>query len=58
MLATLIALLVTTGLRISEALALNLSDVDSVQGVLRIRRGKYGKARDVPILSSTVDGLR
>jgi integrase len=58
MLATLIALLVTTGLRINEALALNLSDVDLVHGVLRIRRGKYGKARDLPILPSTVDGLR
>lgn len=57
-LATLIALLVTTGLRISEAVTLNLSDVDLVHGVLRIRHGKYGKARDVPILPSTVDGLR
>lgn len=57
-LATLIALLVTTGLRISEALALKLEDVDLAQGLLRIRRGKFGKARDVPILPSTVDGLR
>ena len=56
-LATLIALLVTTGLRISEALALKLSDVDSVHGVLRIRHGKFGKARDLPILPSTLDGL-
>lgn len=57
-LATVIALLVTTGLRISEALALNIEDIDLDRGVLRIKRGKLGKPRDVPILHSTVEGLR
>ena len=41
--STLFALLAVTGLRISEALALDRGDLDTVAGVLCVRRGKLGK---------------
>lgn len=47
--ATLLGLLVVTGLRISEALALLGEDVDLVQGLLTIRNTKFGKTRLVPL---------
>ena len=54
----LIGLLYTTGLRISEALALNLGDVDQQQATLFVRRGKFGKERLVPLSPSTLTALR
>jgi integrase/recombinase XerD len=56
--SNLLGLLATTGLRISEALALDACDVDLEIGVLTIRRGKRGKARLVPIDSSVARRLR
>jgi integrase len=50
--ASLLGLLSVTGLRISEALALTLADVDCQAGVLTIRKTKFGKARLVPLHSS------
>src|SRR5262249_8992429 len=47
--STLFGLLAVTGLRISEALALNAADVDLDAGVLTLRRGKLGKARLLPL---------
>lgn len=55
---TLIGLLAVTGLRISEALALDDRDVDLTQGVLTIRRTKFGKSRLVPLHSSATPALR
>jgi len=56
---TLIGLLVVTGLRISEAVALDESaDVDLERGVLTIRRTKFGKSRLVPLHPSTTRALR
>jgi integrase/recombinase XerD len=52
--ATLFGLIAVTGLRISEALSLDDTDVDRETGVLRIRRGKFGKARLVPVSESTL----
>jgi len=46
-LRALIVLLWRAGLRISEALALQESDLDSSRGVVLIRRGKGGKRREV-----------
>jgi integrase/recombinase XerD len=46
--ATLFGLLAATGLRVSEALALDLDDVDIARGLLTVRHGKFGKARFVP----------
>lgn len=56
--ATLFGLIATTGLRISEALALDVGDVDLESGVLTIRRGKLGKARLVPVDDSVTARLR
>jgi site-specific recombinase XerD len=46
---TLLLLLYSTGLRISEALALRLSDVDLGQQLLTVRDTKFFKTRLVPI---------
>jgi integrase len=56
--ATLFGLLAVTGLRITEALHLDRSDVDLETGVLLIRRTKFGKSRLVPIHSTTTEALR
>ena len=47
--STLFALLAVTGLRISEALALDRDDFDADSGALRVRRGKFGKERLLPL---------
>jgi len=49
----LFGLLAVTGLRISEAIALEPCDVDLQQGVLTIRGAKFGKSRLVPLHVST-----
>ncbi|MFZ0429732.1 MAG: tyrosine-type recombinase/integrase [Acidobacteriota bacterium] len=56
--ATLFGLIAVAGLRISEALALDNTDVDLESGVLTIRRGKLGKARLIPLSKSTTAQLR
>jgi integrase len=56
--STLIGLLAVSGLRISEAIALDDQDVDLAEGVLTIRRTKFGKSRLVPLHPSTVRALR
>ena len=55
--ATLLGLLAVTGLRISEALALNRDDVNWAEAVLTIRRTKFGKSRLVPVHPSTTRAL-
>jgi integrase len=55
--ATLFGLIAVTGLRISEALVLDIDDVDLEFGVLTVRRGKSGKARLVPIHRSITSRL-
>lgn len=47
--STLFGLVAVTGLRISEALALDCDDIDIDHGVLRVRRGKLGKERLLPL---------
>lgn len=49
---TLLGLLAATGLRPGEALALDVSDVDLVGGVLAVRESKFGKSRIVPLEES------
>jgi integrase/recombinase XerD len=56
--SSLIGLLAVSGLRISEALGLDDVDVDLEQGVLRIRRTKFGKSRLVPLHPSATRALR
>ncbi|KVM61575.1 integrase [Burkholderia ubonensis] len=53
----LLGLLATTGLRISEALNLQVPDVDLDQALLTIRGAKLGKTRIVPLHASTAGVL-
>lgn len=55
--ATLISLLWTTGLRVGEALALDVDDVDIRDRFLTVRAGKFGKSRVLPLHESTVTAL-
>lgn len=52
---TLIGLLFSTGMRVSEALNLRLSDIQSDS--LTIRKSKFGKSRWLPLHQSTVEAL-
>jgi len=52
---TLIGLLASTGLRISEAVSLNISDFE--QNALTIRQTKFQKNRLVPLHTTTLDAL-
>jgi integrase/recombinase XerD len=51
--STVFGLDAVTGLRVSEALALDREDVDLQQGILRIRRTKFGKCRLATVHEST-----
>jgi integrase len=53
----LFGLIAVTGLRVSEAIALDNGDVDPDNGVLTVRRGKFGRARIVPLAQSATDRL-
>lgn len=55
---TLFALLAVTGMRISEPLALDRSDVDLTQGALTIRDTKFGKSRWIPLHTTTRIALK
>lgn len=57
-LVTLLGLLACTGLRISEALHLQLQDWDPTEALLRIRRAKSGQSRYVPVSLSTAAALQ
>ena len=46
---TLIGLLVVTGMRVGEAIALDLRDFDEEQGLITVRQGKLGKSRALPL---------
>jgi site-specific recombinase XerD len=51
-------LLYSTGLRIMEALQLQLKNVDLTNGILRIEHAKFDKDRLIPLSSSMLDVLR
>lgn len=55
---SLICLLAVTGLRVGEACRLDRADVDLETGVLTIRDSKFGKSRQVPVHTTTIQGLR
>jgi len=54
---TLIGLLAATGIRIGEAINLDLGDIDQSEAVLTIRESKFGKSRLVPLHPSTMAAL-
>jgi integrase len=56
--ATLIGLLAVTGMRVGEAIGLDRGDVDLTAGWLLVRQGKFGKARELALHSTTVEVLR
>ncbi len=56
--STLFALMRTTGLRLGEALALEVRDVEARDELLVVREGKFRKSRLLPITSSTLVGLQ
>jgi integrase len=56
-LRALLGLLACTGLRISEALALRLSDWDPAEAVLTVRRSKFGRSRHVPLAPTAAHAL-
>ncbi|ACC76418.1 tyrosine-type recombinase/integrase [Paraburkholderia caribensis] len=55
---TLFGLLAATGMRISEALRLERSDVMLEQGMLRVRNSKFKKSRLIPLHATTVAALQ
>jgi len=52
-----IGLLAVTGMRVSEACALDRGDVELAEGRLTVRRGKNGRSREIPVHPSTVAAL-
>ena len=55
---TLIGLFTSTGLRIGEAIKLDRSDIDWLEGVLLVRESKFMKSRHVPLHESALQALR
>jgi integrase len=53
----LIGLLSVTGMRVSEACALDRADVELAEGRLTVRHGKNGRSREIPLHPSTVTAL-
>jgi site-specific recombinase XerD len=53
----LVGLLCATGLRISEALALNLGDLDKSRQLLLVHKGKFGKERYVVLHPSAIAAM-
>lgn len=53
---TLLGLLAVSGMRVGEAIALDIGDLDIDRRLLRVT-GKYGKRRLVPLHPSTVEAL-
>jgi len=53
----LFGLIAVTGLRVSEAVALDAEDIDLEAGLLTVRRGKLGKTRLLPLSASATAHL-
>jgi integrase/recombinase XerD len=54
---TLIGLLVVTGMRVGEAIALDTADVDMVEGLIVVRHAKFGKSRELVLHPTSVEAL-
>src|SRR5215831_6501238 len=53
----LFGLIAVTGMRLSEAIGLQRSDVDLDEGVLTVRESKFGKSRLIPLHRTTREAL-
>lgn len=54
---TLIGLLAVTGMRVGEAIGLDVEDVDWERGILQVRAAKFNKERQIPLHPTTVQAL-
>jgi integrase len=54
---TLIGLLAVTGVRVGEAIGLDVGDFDAKNGLLVIRNAKFGKSRELPLHPTARDAL-
>jgi integrase len=54
---TLFGLLLVTGMRIGEAIALDRADFDADLGTLIIRHGKFRKSRELPVHPTTTNAV-
>ncbi len=54
---TLIGILAATGMRVGEAIGLDDDDFDAIHGRLTVRKGKFGKSRELPLHPTTVAEL-
>ena len=54
----LFGLLIVSGMRIGEALRLQVKDIDLPNGILTVRDSKFSQSRLVPLHATTVDELR
>lgn len=52
-----IGLLAVTGMRVSEACALDRADVELAEGRLTVHRAKNGRSREIPLHPSTITAL-
>jgi len=55
---TLIGLLAVTGMRVGEAIRLDVADYDRHRGTLMVRWTKFDKTRQLPLHPTTVDAIR
>lgn len=55
--STLIKLLFVTGMRIGEAIRLDIEDFDATRGTVLIRNTKFDKTREIPLHPSSVTAL-
>lgn len=55
---TLIGLLAVTGMRVGEAIKLDVGDLDVGRGVIVIRQAKFNKTRELPLHPTTTAALR
>ena len=55
---TMCTLMYATGLRVDEAVHLQVTDIDSTRGVLHVRKGKGGRDRDLPLGEKLLGVLR
>lgn len=55
--STLFGLLAVTGMRVGEAIALDREDFERHEGILTIHKGKFGKAREMPLHPTAIAAL-